>query len=141
MAAYTGLRLAELVALRWRDVDFATASCTSRNRSPPARSSTPPRAAGHRSVPLSDRAAAALNNLSAEATSTGPDGYTAIPRRRQHRRRRPQPTHGRRRDHAGLRKLTWHQLRHTFAHARGRRRRPCDDPGAMGHSKITTTQI
>jgi integrase len=71
-AAFTGLRRGELIALRWRDVDFpgehvrVTASYTTR-------ALTSPKSGRVRSVPLAPAAAAALARLSQREHWTGDD--------------------------------------------------------------------
>src|SRR3954468_7741058 len=113
-AAFTGLRRGELVALRWRDVDFArrhirvTASYTER-------SLTTPKSGKVRSVPLAPVVAEALARLGQRDHVTG-EGELVFPgiagtyldasalyRRYKAALRR-----------AGLRDLRFHDLRHTF---------------------------
>jgi len=71
VAAFTGLRMGELLALRWRDVDFV-------NRTVFVRQNfvrgvlKQPKGKEIRSVPLIDQAAAALDRLSRRANFTGP---------------------------------------------------------------------
>ena len=104
VAAYAGLRLGELLALRWRDVDFAGHALTvGRAMSAGVESST--KSGRVRRVPLPDQAAAALDRLSRREDFTGADervfcnvlGRTldgsALRRRykRAQRRRRPAP--------------------------------------------------
>ena len=141
VAAYTGLRLGELLALRWRDVDFAGASLTI-SRALSAGVEGPPKSGRIRQVPLSDQAAAALERLSRRKHFTEEaelvfcsvlgrqlDG-SALRRRFK-----------RARDSAGLRPLRWHDLRHTFGSvlvAAGIDLASVKD--AMGHSRITTTE-
>jgi integrase len=112
-AAFTGLRRGELVALRWRDVDFprrhirVTASYTER-------ALTTPKSGKVRSVPLAPLVAEALARL-ATTYDPAPDdlvfpgplgGYldaSALYRRYKTALKR-----------AGLRDLRFHDLRHTF---------------------------
>jgi integrase len=140
VAAYSGLRLGELLALRWRDVDWSGSALTiSRSLSSGVEGTTK---TGHvRRVPMADQAAAALNRLSQRQDFVSPDDYVfcnALGRpldgsalRRRYKRAR---------DAAGLRPLRWHDLRHTFGSllvAGGVDLVSIKD--AMGHSQLTTT--
>jgi integrase len=71
VAAFTGLRMGELRALRWRDVDFANRIVHVR-RSFTGTGEGPPKSGAARSVPLIDQAAVALDGLSRRDTYTGP---------------------------------------------------------------------
>jgi integrase len=142
VAAYAGLRRGEIVALRWRDVDFAGRKLLVRRSlsgETEVRSTKSRRA---REVPLPDQAAAALERLSRRDEFTGPDDYVFANRLG----RRLDPSALRRRferarDAAGLEPLRFHDLRHTYGSllvAGG-----IDLPSvkaAMGHSRITTTE-
>jgi integrase len=140
VAAYSGLRLGELLALRWRDVDWTGSALTiSRSLSSGVEGTTK---TGHvRRVPMADQAAAALDRLSQREDFVSPDDYVfcnALGRsldgsalRRRYKRAR---------DAAGLRPLRWHDLRHTFGSllvAGGVDLVSIKD--AMGHSQLTTT--
>jgi integrase len=141
VAAYSGLRLGELLALRWRDVDWTGSTLTiSRSLSSGVEGTTK---TGHvRRVPMADQAAAALDDrLSQRQDFVSPDDYVfcnALGRpldgsalRRRYKRAR---------DAAGLRPLRWHDLRHTFGSllvAGGVDLVSIKD--AMGHSQLTTT--
>ena len=72
VAAFTGLRLGELRALRWRDVDFAKQTVLVRGSFTHGRPG-PPKSGKVRSVPLIDQAARALDGLSRREHFTGPD--------------------------------------------------------------------
>lgn len=63
VAAFTGLRLGELRALRWLDIDFGRALVHVR-RSYTYGTETTPKSGKVRSVPLIDQAARALDMLS-----------------------------------------------------------------------------
>jgi integrase len=140
VAAYSGLRLGELLALPWRDVDWTGSALTiSRSLSSGVEGTTK---TGHvRRVPMADQAAAALDRLSQRQDFVSPDDYVfcnALGRpldgsalRRRYKRAR---------DAAGLRPLRWHDLRHTFGSllvAGGVDLVSIKD--AMGHSQLTTT--
>ncbi|MDQ3678692.1 MAG: site-specific integrase [Actinomycetota bacterium] len=68
-AAYTGLRMGELLALRWRDVDFARATVHVR-RAITRGEEGAPKSGKVRSVPLVDQAAQVLDELSQRETFT-----------------------------------------------------------------------
>jgi integrase len=114
LAAYTGLRQGELLALRWRDVDFAGSAITVA-RAISAGVETSTKSGRVRRVPLPDQAAAALDRLSRRRDFTAPDELVfcnALGRsldssalRRRFKRAR---------DAAGLRPLRFHDLRHTY---------------------------
>jgi integrase len=140
VAAYSGLRLGELLALRWRDIDWTGSALTiSRSLSSGIEGTTK---SGHvRRVPMADQAAAALDRLSQRQDFVSPDDYVfcnALGRsldgsalRRRYKRAR---------DAAGLRPLRWHDLRHTFGSllvTGGVDLVSIKD--AMGHSQLTTT--
>jgi integrase len=115
VAAYAGLRRGELVALRWRDVDFVGRKLVVRRAvsGDVEVSSTKSRRA--REVPLPDQAAGALDRLSQRGEFTSADDYVFANRfgRRldgSALRRRVE----RARDAAGLRPLRFHDLRHTY---------------------------
>ena len=142
IAAYAGLRRGELVALRWRDVDFAGRKIVVRRAlsgDAELRSTKSRRA---REVPLPDQAATALDRLSRRGEFTGPDDYVFANRLG----RRLDPSALRRRferarDAAGLERLRLHDLRHTYGSllvAGGIDL--ASVKAAMGHSRITTTE-
>lgn len=72
IAAYAGLRQGELLALRWRDVDFAGSALTiARAMSAGVESST--KSGRVRRVSLADQAASALDRMSRRDYYTSPD--------------------------------------------------------------------
>jgi len=114
VAAYAGLRLGELLALRWMDVDFAGHAVTVRRAlSVGVESST--KSGRIRRVPLPDQAAAALDRLSRREDFTGPDervfcnalGRTLDGSALRRRYKRAQKA-------ANIRPLRFHDLRHTY---------------------------
>jgi integrase len=140
VAAYSGLRLGELLALRWRDVDWTGSALTiSRSLSSGVEGTT--KTGQIRRVPMADQAAAALDRLSQRQDFVSPDDYVFCnafgrPLDGSALRRR----YKRARDAAGLRQLRWHDLRHTFGSllvAGGVDLVSIKD--AMGHSQLTTT--
>jgi integrase len=114
VSAYAGLRLGELLALRWRDVDFAGHALTvERAISAGVESST--KSGRVRRLPLPDQAAAALDRMSRREDFTGANervfcnalGRSLDGSALRRRYRRAQAA-------AGLRPLRWHDLRHTY---------------------------
>lgn len=138
-AAFTGLRRGELLALRWRDVDFA--GSVIRVRASYALSAlTTPKSGKVRAVPLAREVAAALALLAQRPTWTAEDdlvfpgeagGYldgSALRRRYYAALRR-----------AGLRQLRFHDLRHTFATAMIAKADILRVKEWMGHADVQTT--
>lgn len=140
IAAYCGLRLGELLALRWRDVDW-TGSALTISRSLSAGIEGTTKSGQVRRVPLADQAATALDRLSRRDDFASPDDHVFCnalgrPLDASALRRRYKAA----RDAAGLRPLRWHDLRHTFGSllvASGVDLVSIKD--AMGHSQLTTT--
>ncbi len=138
-AAFTGLRRGELIALRWRDVDF-TGSVIRVRASYADGHLTTPKSGKVRSVPMAPDVATALAKLGRREHETGDDdvvflgdwgGYvdaSALRRRYDAALQR-----------AGLRKLRFHDLRHTFGTrmiAKADIRRVQE---WMGHADVQTT--
>jgi integrase len=113
-AAFTGLRRGELLALRWRDVDFAGSVIRVR-ASYAAGQLTTPKSGKVRSVPMAPDVAEALAHLGQRTDRMGDDDLvfhgeagsyldgSALRRR-----------YGTALSRAGLRQLRFHDLRHTF---------------------------
>jgi len=140
VAAYAGLRLGELLALRWRDVDFTGHALTiSRAMSAGVESST--KSGRVRRVTMPDQAAKALDRLSRRADFTGTDELVFVSAfgraldgsalRRRFKRAR---------DAAGLRPLRFHDLRHTYGSLLAAAGVDLVTiQSAMGHSQLATT--
>jgi integrase len=140
VAAYAGLRRGELLALRWRDIDFAGSALTiARAMSAGVESST--KSGRVRRVPLADQAAGALDRMSRRDHFTSPDDLvfcnvfggpldgSAL------RRRYKRAQHA-----AGVRPLRFHDLRHTFGSLLAARGVDVVTiQKAMGHSALSTT--
>jgi integrase len=140
-AAFTGLRMGELLALRWRDVDLAmrtirvTASYSHRQL-------TTPKSGKGRAVPIVESVAKTLARLRQRGQLAGADdlvfpgplgGYlddSALRRRYKTAR-----------DDAGLRALRFHDLRHTFGTHAIRTADPRELQEWMGHADFSTTEI
>ncbi len=141
VAAFTGLRLGELRALRWQDVDFAKRLVhVRRNFTHGAEGA--PKSGRVRSVPLIDQAAKALDGLSrrdgsptrttsssstssAGTSTTGGSATASTTRSTQ----------------AGLPRLRLHDLRHTFGTLAVQAFPLTDVKAYMGHADISTTMI
>lgn len=139
-AACTGLRLGELLALRWSDVDFrAGALIVSRAMSAGEESSTKSRRP--RTVPLAEQAATELQGLRERPRFTShtdhvfcrPDGAPLDRSAVRSRFIRAQ-------EQAGVRVRRFHDLRHTFGSLAIQQFDLVAVKDMMGHSKLTTTE-
>jgi len=140
-AAFTGLRMGELLALRWRDVDFPLQAIRVRASYTHKALDTPKNRTG-RTVPMIDAVAAELARLSSRPLFTGPDDLvfpgeagsflddSALRRRYKAARAR-----------GGLRPLRFHDLRHTFGTHAIRTADPRELQEWMGHADFATTEI
>lgn len=140
-AAYAGLRLGELRALRWRDIDFEKRLVHVR-RSYVLGSEGVPKSGRVRSVPLIDQTAKPLEDLSRRGAfvskddlvfcnSTGEVFDDSALRRRFYAAR----------DAAGVPAIRFHDLRHTFGTLAVQVFPLSDVMAYMGHADITTTMI
>jgi integrase len=123
-ALYTGMRISELLALTWSDIDFAAgvirvrAQLSRAQRGRPARRVSPKTAAGIRDVPLVAQLAALLGEYQAAATFVEPDDFVfatskATPLGHRNVERRALQRAAR---DAGIAPAPrFHTLRHTFA--------------------------
>jgi integrase len=147
-AAFTGLRMGELRALRWSDVDFANRNVFVRQNRVRNRL-TQPKSGKVRSVPLIDQAAAALDGLSRRGDFTEPsdlvfvsptgsyvDDYT-LRKRFYAALKRAGLGHKREKDPP----LRFHDLRHTFGTLAVQVWPLVDVQSYMGHANISTTMI
>ena len=141
-AAYTGLRLGELRGLRWRDVNFAKRIVHVRRNVPAGGTERVPKSGKVRSVPLVDRAAQVLDDLSRRKLWTGPDDFifpNALGGSFDHNRLRLRYREAL--DRAGLEALRFHDLRHTFGTLAVRVFPLTDVKAFMGHADIQTTML
>jgi integrase len=142
VAAYAGLRRGELIALRWRDVDFVRRAITVRRAVSGDIEVQSTKSRRAREVPLTDQVAAALERLSRRGDFTTPDDYVFVNRFG----RRIDPValtrrFGRARKAAELPLLRFHGLRHTYGSllvAGGIDL--ASVKAAMGHAQISTTE-
>src|SRR6266536_4642725 len=141
VAAFTGLRLGELRALRWSDVDFAKHLVHVR-RNYTHGADGAPKSGRVRSVPLIDQAAKALDGLSRRERFTGDDDLVFVDdvgghvddwrlRNRFHNAL----------DKAGLPRLRLHDLCHTFGTLAVQAFPLSDVRAFMGHADIATTMV
>ena len=140
VAAYTGMRLGELLALRWEDVDLQRRLVIV-HRALSAGVEGPTKSRQARALPLADVAAAALARLADRADYTRRDDYVFCSRlgRRVDRsavRRR----YTRARDAAGLRPLRFHALRHAAGSLVAREAGAHFVQAFLGHSRLSTTE-
>jgi integrase len=140
VAAYTGMRLGELLALRWEDVDLKRRRVTV-HRAVSAGIEGPTKSRQARSVPLADAAASALARLADRGDYTDRDDYVFCSRlgRRLDRsavRRR----YTRARDATGLRALRFHALRHAAGSLVAREAGAHFVQAFLGHSRLSTTE-
>jgi integrase len=140
-AALTGLRMGELIALRWRDVDFPRALVRVR-ASYSHRELNSPKSGKGRAIPLVDQAAYELARLAQRGYLDSPDSLVFPGERGEYLddsalRRRYKLA----RDQAGLRPLRFHDLRHTFGTHAIRTVDPRELQEWMGHADFSTTEI
>jgi integrase len=143
-AAMTGIRQSELIALRWRDIDFGAQRIRVVEGYVRGEFNDPKSEESSRSVPMSTRVAQALSDLS-ETTKfprTGdlvfchPDTGNPLDRSKLIRRLK-QALH-----RSNLREVTFHELRHTFGTtmaSAGVPRRTIQE--WMGHEDGDTTEV
>lgn len=143
-AAMTGLRQGELIALRWRDVDFAAARIRVRRSYVRGEFGTPKSKRSTRSVPMAGRVALELERLLGRSTYTSDDDLvfahpqTGVPLDRSRLLKRFKAAARR----AGIDVVRFHDLRHTF----GTRMAAAGVPLRtlqewMGHRDFKTTLI
>jgi integrase len=140
IAAYTGLRRGELVALRWRDVRWSErVLVVERALSDNVERTTKGRRIGY--VPLADQAIGALDRLSQRPHFVGSDDYVFASVAGD----RLDPSALRRRfvaarDAAGLPPLRLHDLRHTAGTLLTRVLGPVTVKDVLGHADLKTTE-
>lgn len=139
-AAFTGLRLGELLALRWRDVDFVNNAIHVRQNFTNGRVDTP-KSGQERTVPMADEVAQALAKLNKRKSHTAAadlvfcgalGGHLAGHKLRDRYKAALKK--------AGLRDLRFHDLRHTFGTHAIRTADSREVMEWMGHQDLATTQ-
>lgn len=159
-SAYTGLRMGEILALRWEDVDFEHKSIHV-DENYTYRTLGTPKSGKGRTVPMVPAVAQALADLSLRGWFTKPDDLVFVSLREWKRvtveddpddymagveesayldlsalRRRYRKAQKR----AGLKPLTLHDLRHTFGSLVINRANLVEVQAFLGHADIQTTQ-
>lgn len=143
-AAMTGLRQGELFGLRWRDVDWLAGKVRVHRSYVRGEFGTTKSQRGFRTVPLADRVAGELEAHSRRSAYTAEDDlvfahpHTGKPLDRSRVRKRFKRAISR----AGVRDVTFHELRHTFGTttaAAGVPMRTLQE--WMGHRDFKTTLI
>lgn len=140
-AAFTGLRQGELLALRWRDIDFAGQRVHVRRAwSQAARHEKAPKSGKVRSVPLVPELVGPLDELSRREHFTGDDDLVFGNPVGEHlngwalRRHYDAALAA-----AGLPRVRFHDLRHCFGSVAVRAFPLSDVQAMLGHAHITTT--
>jgi len=138
-AAFTGLRQGELLALRWRDVDFALQRLQVR-RNYTDRMEKTPKSGRVRSAPMIDEVVVVLDELSQRELFVGPDDLVFCSSVGGHLdswalRKRFYAALAR----AGLPRIVFHDLRHCFASLAVTKLPLSTVQGYLGHAHISTT--
>jgi integrase len=143
-AAMTGLRQGELVALRWRDVDWTARVIRVRRSYSRGHWTTPKSRRSIRAVPMADRVARALEHHSGRSAYTDDDDlvfchpHTGTPYDASKSRARFKDALRR----AELREIRFHDLRHTYGTLMAAAGTPLRTlQGWMGHRDYKTTEI
>jgi integrase len=140
IAAYTGLRVGELLALRWEDVNLETRRLVV-HRAFSARVEGPTESWQARFVPLADGAAEAFARLAARVDYTAPSDYVFCSRLGRPLNVSPVRLRFKRTAAAtGLRVLRFHALRHGAGSLVARQADARWVQGFLGHSKLSTTE-
>ncbi|MEZ4588691.1 MAG: site-specific integrase [Gemmatimonadales bacterium] len=143
-AAMTGLRQGELIALRWKDVDWKAGLIRVRRNYTRGRFGTPKTKRSNRAVPMPERVATALKRHFECSNYTGADDLalchpeTGAPLDASKMRKRFKVAI----EAAGVRSIRFHDLRHTF----GTRMAAAGAPLRtiqewLGHRDYKTTEI
>jgi integrase len=138
-AAFTGLRRGELLGLRWRDIDFDASTIRVR-ASYAAGKLTTPKSGKVRAVPMAPDVAAALARIGRRQRFTGEDdfvfaGESGMPLNPDALSSRYEKAL----EVGGLRRLRFHDLRHTFGTRMIREADIRRVQEWMGHADIQTT--
>jgi integrase len=140
-AAFAGLRMGELLALRWRDVDFARRTIHVRENWTQGETTTP-KGGTERAVPMADEVAERLARLGQREHFTADDDLVFSAERGQHLGYKSLKERYRAALRAaGLREdFRFHNLRHTFGSTVIRHADSREVMEWMGHADLATTR-
>ena len=140
-AAFTGLRMGELLALHWRDIDFPREAIHVRASFAKDLESTP-KSGSARTVPMVTDVAQALASYGRREHFTGPgDLVFAGPLGGHLDSNRLRKRYAAALTAAGLPAMRFHELRHTFGTLAIQRASILQVQNWLGHADIKTTQI
>jgi integrase len=139
-AAFTGLRQGELLALGWRDVDFERRVVRVHRTYKSGNGVDTPKSGRGRAVPMADEVAQALARLSERERFTEDDDLVFRGPRGHVNAQKLGYRYKAALKQAGLRRLRFHDLRHTFGTIAINRADIVQVQAWMGHADIKTTQ-
>jgi integrase len=139
-AAFTGLRQGELLALRWRDVDFEHRVVRVNRTYKSGNGVDTPKSGRGRSVPMADEVAQVLARLGERAEHTDDDELVFRGPRGHVNAQKLGYRYKAALARAELRELRFHDLRHTFGTIAINRADIVQVQAWMGHADIKTTQ-
>ena len=139
-AAFTGLRQGELLALRWRDVDFERRIVRVHRTYKSGNGVDTPKSGRGRAVPMADEVGQALARLSERENFTEDDDLVFRGPRGHVNAQKLGYRYKAALERAGLRELRFHDLRHTFGTIAINRADIVQVQAWMGHADIKTTQ-
>ena len=141
VAAFTGLRLGELRALRWSDVDWLASAWSTSGAHSPTRSGTAEVGAGPLGAARRPGGAGARPPEPARALDGRGRPRLRQPSASRSRTRRCAAASTRRSIAPGLKRIRFHDLRHTFGTIAVQAFPLSDVKAYMGHADIQTTMI
>ncbi|MGA8745810.1 MAG: site-specific integrase [Solirubrobacterales bacterium] len=141
IAAFTGLRLGELLALQWHDLDLGAGLLTVTRAVSAGVEVDSTKSRQFRTVPLAEQAVAAFKRLSSRKHFTGRADYVFCrvdggPLDRTTVRKRFVAAQ----DAAGVRRRRFHDLRHSFGSLAVRHFDAIQVQALLGHSSLQTTE-
>ena len=139
-AAFTGLRQGELLALRWRDVDFERRVIRVHRTYKSGNGVDTPKSGRGRAVPMADEVAQALARLGEREQATADDDLVFLGPMGHVNAQKLGYRYKAALKRAGLRELRFHDLRHTFGTIAINRADIVQVQAWMGHADIKTTQ-